>query len=498
MDHRLLFESVGLANRKPGQIFRNSAGEEISFQSLEFYPDFGQADSNELIQQFIQDQETILGRPITMTNLPNPKMLGIGIATFINQGGNPIYFGRYFQQINRNKIDNYWPNKAIPGGYFYQGAAAVKATSGLMPQDILKKFDSLYPEDILDDVVDKFGDNHPLTEVTRKIVNGNPLPIRFPAEGIEFTGFRDYFCEILQPIALIRGQYSGNAGEAASKFLKTNNFNDCLIDFGSGKTVGLYDSLLTNSEGKQIKVSSKGGAGAKASVKNLIDTVNEIEKSGDKKFGQKYKQTIDLIKEIQAAGQNNSPLILAKKFDILNDEEVKLVQSLRNDPDVELTPKLQELYNTRQGRDPTKDIPYYRMLAAIAHRVADLINKNTSFSSDATDILNNGALVQCYTKATRRDDDIVLEEFNTVYPSREIKGVFLDAGKVYYNTGIHGNFTFKIDRGSVERPTTGNDTESEVEVPDRPQRTSIRPKGAEKRERRGSKGEEEKLGRARR
>jgi len=472
-----LFESVGLANRKPGQIFKNSAGKELIFQSLDFYPDSGQADNAEELAQFIRDQEAILGTNIEWTNLSNPRMLGVGLAHFKDSAGNDKYFGRYFQSINRNRIDNNWPNNSIPGGYLFQGSSAKKATSGYMPQDILKKFNSLYPNDILSDVIDKFGDDHPLSIVTRKIVNGSPFPMEFAAEGIEFTGFRDYFCEILQPIALIRGQFSGNAGEAANKFLNNNGFDDCVIDFSTGKSTGLYDSLLINSDGKQIKVSSKGGAGAKASVKNLLDTVDEIEKSGDKKFAKKYKETIELIKEIQKAGQNNSPLMLAEKFDLLNNKEVKLIQELRNNPDIKLTPKLQELYNNRPSRDPSKDIPYYRMLAAIAHRVADLVNKSTNFSNDARDILNNGALVQVYTSASIRGDKIVLEDFNTVYPSTEIKGVFLDAGKVYYNTGIHGNFTFAIDRGSSS-PADSTSVDTDTEAPVKIKRSDVRPIGA--------------------
>jgi hypothetical protein len=257
--------------------------------------------------------------------------------------------------------------------------------------------------------------------------------------------------------------------------------------------------LLTNSQGKQIKVSSKGGAGAKASVKNLIDTVNEIEKSGDKTFGKRYKKTIDLIQLIKDSGQHNSPLMLAKEFKLLDEQETNLIRSLKEDPDVELTPKLKEMYDSRPSRDPSKDVPYYKMLAAVAHQVAELVNNNTPFSDDATDILNNGALVQVYTTATLRGEEIVLEEFNTVYPSQEIKGVFLDAGKVYYNTGIHGNFTFRIDRSGKEEPAdTTVSAEPEVKRPERPQRTNIRPLGTEKRDRRGSRDEEEKLGRARR
>lgn len=478
-DFLRLFESVGLANRKPGQIFKNSSGQELVFQSLDFYPESGQADSSAQIEEFIADQEVILGQPIEWTNLSNPRMLGVGIAHFIDSAGSNRYFGRYFQSINRNRLDNNWPNNSIPGGYLYQGSAAKKATGGYMPQDILKKFDSLYPNDILSDVIDKFGEKHPLTAVTKKIVNGSPLPITFSSDEVEFTGFRDYFCEILQPIALIRGQFSGNAGEAANKFLKSQGFEDCVIDFSTGKSTGLYDSILINSDGKQIKISSKGGTGAKASVKNLIDSVNEIERSGNKNFAKKYKETIELVKEIQKAGQNNSPLFLAKKFDLLNDKEIKVIQELRNDPAVKLTPKLKELYDARSSKDPEKDVPYYRMLAAVAHRVAELVNNNTSFSDDARDILNNGALVQVYTNAAIKGNQIVLQDFNTVYPSTEIKGVFLDAGKVYYNTGIKGNFTFNIDKGSKNVANIpDSDEESTTATSLKIKKSDVRPIGS--------------------
>lgn len=493
-----LFESVGLANRRTGQIFKNPAGEELTFQSLEFYPDSGGAKNAEELDQFIQDQEVILGKPITWTNLATPNMLGVGIAEFSNENGEPVYFGRYFQKINRNKIENYWPNNSIPGGFLYQGSAAKKIASGLMPQDVLTNLTSQYPEDILAQVVDHFGEDHPITRVTRDVVNGRPFPISFDADGVDFTGFRDYFCEILQPIALIRGQYTGNAGDAAKKFLGSSGFEDCVIDFSTGKSTGLYDSLLTNSDGKQIKVSTKGGAGAKASVKNLTDTLDDLKKSGNRKLLSKYRDTVELIELIKTEGQAGSPLALAEKFDLLNAREVKQIQDLKDNPDIKLSPKLKQMYNSRSSKDPGSDIPYYRMLAAVAHNVADLVNEQTDFSQAATDILNNGALVQVYTKTRESQGKIVLEGFETVYPSDQIKGIYLSAQKTYYNTGIKGNFTFSIDKtgkGPADEPETEVDTDVEQEPAaqlDRPQRTKVRPIGSK------TKPEKEILGRERR
>lgn len=497
MNYDLLFESVGLANRKTGQIFRNSAGDELVFQSLEFYPDSGSASSPEELDQFIEDQEVILGQAIEWTNIANPKMLGVGIAHFIDTQGNNRYFGRYFQKINPSRSQNNWPNSEIPGGYMYQGTAARKTASGLMPQDVLKNMTSLYPEDILNQVIDKFGEDNVLTDVTRRLVNGSPLPIRFDGTGIEFTAFRDYFCEILQPIALLRGQYSGNAGEAAEKFLQTKGFQNCVIDFSSGKSTGLYDSLLTDAEGRQIKVSTKGGGGAKASVKNLLDTVEEIERT-NKKFLNQYKDTINLVKKIKEAGQADSPVVLALDFDLINAKEANIIREMRNNPDVKLTPKLQRLYDSKPGRDPSQEVPFFRMIAALAVEVSKLVNENTNFSTDARDILKNGALIQVYTRARMDGTNIVLEDFNTVYPTEEIRGVYLDPQKVYYNTGIKGNFTFKIDASGSGAPNLDKPAEEPVgepgeTTPTRPRRTDVRPIGAG-RARRG----QENLGRERR
>ena len=37
----VLTEGVGLANRKPGEKFKNSVGDIITFQGLKFYPESG-------------------------------------------------------------------------------------------------------------------------------------------------------------------------------------------------------------------------------------------------------------------------------------------------------------------------------------------------------------------------------------------------------------------------------------------------------------------------
>ena len=274
----------------------------------------------------------------------------------------------------------------------------------------------------------------------------------------------------------------------------SNGFEDCLIDFSAGKSTGLYDSLLTNSSGKQIKVSTKGGAGAKASVKNLVDTVEELKKAGDSKLLKTYSSTVKMIEKIQQSGQAGAPLELALDFDLLNKKEVEQIKSLKDNPDIVLSPKLKEMYDSRSSRNPENDIPYYRMMAAVAHRVAELVNEQTDFSIAATDILNNGALVQVYTKASQGENTITLQGFETVYPSDQIKGIYMSAEKTYYNTGIKGNFTFTINKDiSTSSASDINEPEPELAL-SRPIRTNVRPRGSE----RTKKDSKDNLGRERR
>jgi hypothetical protein len=104
-------------------------------------------------------------------------------------------------------------------------------------------------------------------------------------------------------------------------------------------------------------------------------------------------------------------------------------------------------------------------LAAVAALAADEVNSKTNFSKAATDILNNGALVQVYTKLRTGAKEWTLELFDTQWPSNSIKGVFLSASKNYFSTGVKGNFTFKIDRTGTLAPTRAKRVKPKLDDP---------------------------------
>lgn len=444
-----LLESTGLANRKPGDIFKNKEGDQIAFNKIEFYPRNGGKFDSEQLNSAIQK----LGADVQWQNSPSKSGGGIAVVTFETEKG-PIQYGFFRKEIYPNKLDNKIKNDSIPG-YSFSGKAAEKIQSGLTPQDLLTKKDNLTQEEIIEQLIKKLGEDNPLVQVAIRVSRNEKFPLRFPApEGISFTGFRDYFCEILQPMAIQNGQYEGNAGEAAETFLD-GSFAGTLISFDAAKNAGLSDSILSTPEGKYVKISTKGGKGAQASVKALADSLNELQVSPiGKKLLDTYSDTVDMINEILARGQVGAPLYLGVRFGIISEDEAQQILNLRKLPPInlnnidqlELSDNLKKLAKERDTDMPESVNLFYHLIASVAHLAAKEVNNKTDFSKAATDILNNGALVQVYTVSTESKKEWVLERFDTVYPSKSIKGVYLSAGKNYFSTQIKGNFTFVIDK----------------------------------------------------
>ena len=467
-----LSESRGLAARRPGEIFKSTTDDSIiRFNHIAFYPESGGAYAADEFADAVNTAQEELGSvQISWVNKP-PKTGGFGVAVFDTDTGKQLAFGRYFAQIKADPMANAWDNKTGVPGYRYASAAAEKTAVGMTPQDVLLDQINLTADSIVSQIIAKFGDTSPLSTVTKHIAGGGAMPYTFAAPGINFTAFRDYFCELLHPIALQQGQYTGSAAKAAAKFLGNAGFENTRISFGVTKTEGLSDSIMHTADGKHVKVSSKGAKGATASVKNLVDAANELASSGNTALLQQHQEIITLVKEIQRAGQRGAPLLLGVKYRLISADDAAIVESLYNKPLVSLerlltsdvlSAKLKQLAKSRQTNNTEQVNSYYHLLAAIAHEVAAVVNNSTDFSKSAIEILNNGSLVQVYTKVTQNGTNWTLHDFDTVYPSKTVTGVFFRAGKTYYSSGIKGNFTFEIlrNKAAPADPDDNGDTTS--------------------------------------
>jgi hypothetical protein len=463
----VVLEGVGLANRAPGELFKNPQGDVLEFQNLNFYPDQGAYPTQEQAQAAVDQVAASLKttpQMIKWTNQAPAKGGGFGIATFINNG-RPYYLGRWFQKISPNRIQNNFPNNSIPGGFTFQSKVGVKENTGYKPSEVLQTFQGNTPQSIQAQIVQKFGADSDEARAVAAFMAARGFPVTFPKGRINFAAFRDYFCEMLQPCALVLGKpIAGNAQEAAEIFFgKGVGYSKSTISFNEGVAGGLYDSLLVDAGGKQIKLSSKGASGANASVVNLLNCVKEL---GATPRGQKllkaHPDVIQILETINKGGHFNGPLQLAVQFGMLTADEAQAILDLRPYGPKDQIPwgsytRLQKLYSERRAKDMTKIIPIEHMTAIIAYQVADYINKNTNFSAAAADILNNSALVQMYTEATEGPDTITITGFRAVWPSTAVTGVELRADKSYYSTGGKGNMVFKILKGgavneAVEEP----------------------------------------------
>jgi hypothetical protein len=457
----ILSESVGLANRKPGEKFVDPEGNFITFVRVDFYPPDGGSYPDEVTaQQAIDEVQSQLGIELTPANwYRKGQTRAFGVAQFTNEEGNTLGFIKYFKDVYANPTQNAWDNQTGIPGYRYAGRGAAKTQSNATPQDILTQLDNLYPDDILAQVEQKFP-NSSLVTVTSHVVNGGELPFTFPAPAeMDISAFQDYFCELLQPIALMSGQYTGEAGDVESTFLKGETYELCNINFGKTKTEGLSDSILISPSGRSIKVSSKGGRGAAASSKNILDAYKELQNT-PRGLGiiKEVQDTYALISTIVSTGQSVAPLLLGIRYNIIDHEDMYFIKELKGKKSIPLD-SLQDV--TLNGEEPSKNLIklaqsrttknimsvdlYHHLMAAVAHKVADHVNEHTSFKKDAALIMNHSALIQVYSKVTFQGKQWTLQKFSSKWPGSAISEIVLDASKNYMSTQIKGNFTFMVD-----------------------------------------------------
>ena len=511
-------EGRGLAARKAGEEYINDKGNIITFQSIDFYPTRGQFSTPEEMDHAIDSLVAQLGSEIDWANKRTTRTKAFAVATFDSQGF-AYHVGRYFEQISPNRTDNTFSTKDIPGKWSLNTGLGKKESSGYKASEILTSYSNLTPVDIVRQITEHFGQNSDEANAARIFLASKSLPVTVPKGNMNLEAFRDYFCEMLQPIALIKGMnVQGDAGTAADIFLGAGRgYKDCTISFNETVSGGLYDSLLTNKQGASVKLSSKGEAGAKASVQNLLTSLEELKKTPEgAKLTSTYKEAIAIVKTISEHGHVGGPLELAERYHIIDADEALQVKRLKSyGPEDKiigsgiLSKRLEAMYAGRKARDPKTIIPLEHLLAAIAYRVADYVNENTNFGKAASTILNKSALVQMYTKASESGSNIVIDSFNAKYPSEAVTGVLLSASKAYMSTQGKGNFVFDILKDGA-KPPKERDGEGSTVAPavdkkiskiaqGKSTSTGLRPKGADPlASKRAQVKETAMLGRARR
>jgi hypothetical protein len=274
-------------------------------------------------------------------------------------------------------------------------------------------------------------------------------------------------------MALVSGhETTGEAQKAEKDWLSQGGYASCKITFGGSKIGGLTDSTLINSAGQVMGLSTKAEDGAKASAKNLMDKVAEMRADPNgQKLLKKYAKEISLI-EVVTSGSTPGVLETAVLANLITAEERDQIMAIRKLPPGSevigqnlLSKNLEKKYAGRKAKDPSAVIPFYHIRAVLAQEVANWVNTTTNFGRAAAAILNWGAFIQVKTHAKQSGSEIVLNQFEVIYPSEAVTNVELSAGKTFYSTGSKGNFTFVIlYNGATEIKDAGDDAELDADT----------------------------------
>ena len=89
-----LNEGRGLSARAPGEKFKNTVGDIVTFQGMEFYPESGKVDDASELVALKVDAVDSQERNVHWVNQPNSSTGGFMIATFTGEDGTPYYLGQ--------------------------------------------------------------------------------------------------------------------------------------------------------------------------------------------------------------------------------------------------------------------------------------------------------------------------------------------------------------------------------------------------------------------
>jgi hypothetical protein len=406
-----LTEGEGLTNRRPGETFTDEKGQTLTFQRVEFF---------KTKEDFTGDFKKII-----FVNKPLSNLTSLGIVVFKNESGEEVIFGKYLKPGTKS-----WENNN-PGFFKYKSKATAKEESGLKPTDIFKSssMENLTPEDILDKVTETFGEESPLVLAVQETIDKGFPQTPIVLGDMSETGVTNYFAEILQPIAIMKGIYTGNAGDGISVLAGTDDLSGFKINFPKGQTQGLYDSYLT-SGGAQLNISSKFGSAsqsAKASVSNLYKIYRDYK---DKEYFEEYSDEIEVMRIVAQVSNELAPIEIAKLFSLLKKTDVDILKKLKTDPTVKLSKTITQMRDSIAPGAGKQPDPYYHVIAGIAKTVCKYVNENTRFS-EAASLLLNGTVIQVYTKVTTKPGVVTFKQFDTKWPDSAVTNVLIESGTRY-------------------------------------------------------------------
>jgi len=445
-----LTESKGIFGRKPGEPYINANGATAEFVQTLAIPDItqgGKFDSVEERDEAIVDFEKNEKAQITWINLPNAGTLAFGIAQIRTSDGKDIYWGKYLRQVKADMMGT-WGNKEIPADWKLATPGATKLDSGLDPQTLIGTPNYMRgPQEVIQTVERNAQPDTKEILVQALTDSAQGKMAVFPGQIQSLPAIRDYFGEIMGPVAMMGGAVKGHADAARHELAGGAEWKNLQIFWPQSMNYNLMDSVFIAPDGKQIGISSKGApGGASASAKNLYDSVQKNKDNAE--LMETVKFTREIVTIIAENTSKNAPYVLGEMFGLTTPELKKEVISYIKTGKNELTDISDEAKNVIQGIKFNTTVQGfnvgYAITSGVAKKVAAHVNNNPEFSKGAIALLNTASIIQLYTKVGRKGDDVYVVGYDAVYPPNFQGNIALDGSKNYYSSRIGGKFAFKF------------------------------------------------------
>jgi hypothetical protein len=439
-----IIEAKGLFGRKLGDVFVNDQGDKIKFQGAEMFPSINPGDQYPDLAAMRQALHQVSkGYDLQPVNGLKNSALAFAIATLTWEDGGEEVWIKFFNKVPNSLIGS-WPNKETPEGWKLETKTAVKARSGLTPQDLIK---TDRPFSSVSDIIAAVQKNGASPEIIQGLTMAaeGKMPV-FTGMASQLPAVRDMLGEIIQPIAIVGGLVKGDIEKARTNILNTA-WDQCVISFPQSRIAGLTDSEFKDpNTGISIGISTKGDKGASASVGNIYAA---IQKARDNQaLLDSYPYTVNVITKLATASAKEGPILLSEELSIITPElanEIRKYLRGNTTDTASLSPDAKAMFSAFGSKESS---PGYSvglvLLTNIAKTLANSINRNQEFTKGCLAFLNQSSIVQIHSTVIAKGEDVLFTDFYSVYPPNFTGHVKADANKSYTSTQIKGRIGFSF------------------------------------------------------
>ena len=439
-----LIEAKGFFGRRPGDPYVHTDGITAEFKQVTPFPASKQgayASAEERDQNIANLEKKVLKDKILWVNNPGNNK-AFAVAQLQTSDGDAVYWGRYIN-TTQGVLTGKWSNKEIPAGWKLNTATSQKLATGYDPQTLVGVGTSFPNIDqallTIKGKLKNIEHEKQLSEALAAVRQGQ-LPV-FKGMASQMPALRDYFGEILTPVALASGVIGGDA-ELARKEILGTPWAKCKVRWPMSKTHNLVDSVFRSAKGMDLNVSSKGGAGAKASAKNIYDAIEKA-RTTSPQLVNSYKQVVSMINIINKLSAIDSPLELGVAFGLIDLRTAVECRNMINVGVNRLPAKYAKLCSNYAADTTNKNYNAgLHLLSSIAKHVANRLNAMPKMSKGIQAFMNQSSMVQIYLDMKVKGQDAVVTGFRSIYPPNFEGTMVIDAGKSYFATQKPSKFAF--------------------------------------------------------